>query len=60
MSLSCFDEKRFILGDGIHTLAYIHKDLRKQIHANDHKQEKILIDEEKFKNIVNKRRDSHR
>ena len=60
MSLSCFDKKGFVLGDGIHTLAYIHKDLRKQIHANDYKQEKILIDKEKFKNILSKRRDSHR
>ena len=28
-SLSCFDDKRFVLDDGIHTLAYFHKDLRK-------------------------------
>ena len=25
MSLSCFDDKRFVLNDGIHTLAYLHK-----------------------------------
>ena len=24
--LSCFDDKRFVLDDGIHTLAYFHKD----------------------------------
>ena len=36
-SLSCFDDKRFVLDDGIHTLAYFHKDLRKQILADDHK-----------------------
>ena len=24
-SLSCFDDKRYVLDDGIHTLAYIHK-----------------------------------
>ena len=29
MSLSCFDGKRFVLDDGIHMLAYSHKDLRK-------------------------------
>ena len=29
ISLSCFDDKRFILDDGIHTLAYFHKDLKK-------------------------------
>ena len=27
-SLSCFDDKRFVLDDGIHTLAYFHKDLK--------------------------------
>ena len=26
--LSCFDDKRFVLDDGIHTLAYFHKDLK--------------------------------
>ena len=29
ISLSCFDDKRFVLDDGIHTLAYFHKNLRK-------------------------------
>ena len=29
ISLLCFDDKRFVLDDGIHTLAYFHKDLRK-------------------------------
>ena len=24
ISLSCFDDKRFVLNDGIHTLAYFH------------------------------------
>ena len=28
ISLPCFDEKRFILDDGIDTLAYFHKDLK--------------------------------
>ena len=28
-SLSVFDDKRFVLDDGIHTLAYFHKDLKK-------------------------------
>ena len=27
LSLSCFDDKRFILDDGVHTLAYFHKDI---------------------------------
>ena len=29
ISLSCFDDKRFVLDDAIHALAYFHKDLRK-------------------------------
>ena len=27
ISLSCFDDKRFILGDGVHALAYFPKDV---------------------------------
>ena len=27
--LSCFDDKRFVLNDGIHRLAYFLKDLKK-------------------------------
>ena len=30
ISLSCFDDKRLVLDDGIHTLAYFHKDCKKQ------------------------------
>ena len=26
ISLSCFDNKRYVLDDGIHTLAFFHKD----------------------------------
>ena len=29
ISLSCFDDKRFALDDGIHTLTYFHRELRK-------------------------------
>ena len=28
--LSCFDDKRYVLGDGINSLAYFHKDIRSQ------------------------------
>ena len=28
ISLSVFDDKRFVLNAGIHTLAYFHKDLK--------------------------------
>ena len=27
ISLSCFDDKRCVLNDGIHTLSYFHKDI---------------------------------
>ena len=30
ISLSCFDDKRYILHDGINSLAYFHKDVRSQ------------------------------
>ena len=29
ISLSCFDDKRYILDYGVHTFAYFHKDLKK-------------------------------
>ena len=36
ISLSCFNDKRYVLGDGINTLAYFHKDIdlfcKNQIH----------------------------
>ena len=41
ISLSCFDDKRIVLDDGIHTLAYFHKT---QIRADDHKKEEIQKD----------------
>ena len=28
ISLSCFDDKRYVLGDGINYLAYFHKDIK--------------------------------
>ena len=43
ISLSCFDDKRFVLDDGIHTLAYFHKDFL----TNDHKEKEILTDKSK-------------
>ena len=38
-SLTAFDDKRFVLNDVIHTFPYFHKDLKKQILTEDHKQE---------------------
>ena len=31
ISLSCFDDKRFVLDDGVHTSAYFHKDCNKNV-----------------------------
>ena len=42
ISLSCFDGKRYVLDDEIHTLTYFHKDLKKNIFIDNHKQEEIL------------------
>ena len=35
ISLSCFDDKRFALDDGVHTLAYFHKDCNKKCDKNE-------------------------
>ena len=35
ISLSCFDDKRFVLNDGVHTLAYFHKDCNKKYNKNE-------------------------
>ena len=34
-SLSCFDDKRFVLDDALHTLAYFHKDCNKKYDKNE-------------------------
>ena len=39
ISLSCFDDKRFVLDDGVHTLAYFHKDCNKKCDKNENKNE---------------------
>ena len=34
ISLSCFDDKRYVLDDGVNTLAYFHKDCNKKCDKN--------------------------
>ena len=34
ISLSCFDDKRYVLDDGVNTLAYFHKDCNKKYNNN--------------------------
>ena len=40
ISLSCFDDKRYVLDDGVNTLAYFHKDCNKCDKINDNKDNK--------------------
>ena len=59
MSLSVFDEKRFVLNDGIHTLAYFYKDRFTQIieiSKDSHKKKRFS----QIRKILIKRRDSHK
>ena len=49
ISLLCFDDKTFVLNDGIHELAYFPKDLKKQILTDNHKKEEIQKDSHKKK-----------
>ena len=35
ISLSCFDDKRYVLDDGVNTLAYFHKDFNKICDKNN-------------------------
>ena len=44
ISFLCFDDKIFVSNDWVHTLAYFHKELRKYIHTDDHKEKEILTD----------------
>ena len=37
ISLSCFDYKRYVLDDGVNTLAYFHKDCSKKWDKNGNK-----------------------
>ena len=47
ISLSCFDDKRYVLDDGVNTLAYFHKGCNKKCdknknnnHNNNHNKDK--------------------
>ena len=50
ISLWCFDDRRFVLDDGIHTLAYFHKN----------RFTSMIINKKRFIKILIKRRDSQR
>ena len=44
ISLSCFDNKRFVLDDGIHTFAYFHKDLKQKVLQDKNKCSQMKVD----------------
>ena len=50
ISLSCFDNKRFLLDDGIHTLAYFHNDLEKNRFLQ------MIIDKKSFSKMIIKKK----
>ena len=39
ISLSCFDDKRLLLDDAVHTFAYFHKDCNKKCDKNENENE---------------------
>ena len=55
LSLSYFEDKRIVLDDAIHTLAYFHKDLKKnrflQMIINKKRFKKIFADDQRFTEI---------
>ena len=53
ISLWCFDDKRFVLNDVIHILAYFHKELKNRF-------SQMIIYKKRFRKILIKRRDSQR
>ena len=53
ISLSCVDDKRFVLDDVIHTLAYYHKDLKNRF-------SQMIINKKRFSQIRRIHKDSHK
>ena len=51
ISFSCFNDKRFVLNDGIHTLAYFQKDI------DSHRWKRILMTRKRFSQM---KKNSHK
>ena len=51
-SLSCFDDKRFVLNDGIHTLAHFHKGFKKTDSCIYYILSQIKTDSKRFLQII--------
>ena len=62
ISLSCFDDKRFVLDHGIHTLAYFYKDLKNRFSQITIKKrfKKILTKKKRFSQIRKIQKDSRK
>ena len=54
ISLSCFDDKRFVLDNGFHTLAYFYKDCNKNCDKNQNNNKNHDNDNNNNKNNNNK------
>ena len=66
-SLSVFDDQRSVSYDGIHTLAYFHKDLKNRFthmiinrERETERERQIDRERERFKKILTDKRDSKR
>ena len=46
---SCFDDKRFVLDDGVHTLAFFHKNLRNRF-------SQMIINKNRFSKMIMKKK----
>ena len=55
ISLSCFDDKRYMLDDGIYTLAHFHKDIKIVLQVVK-RFNKIVIKKKRLKKIVIKKK----
>ena len=55
ISLSCFDDKRYMLDDGIYTLAHFHKDIKIVLQVVK-RFKKIVIKKKRLKKIVIKKK----
>ena len=49
ISLSCFDDKKFVLDDSIHMLSYFHKDLKNRF-------SQMIINKKRFSKIIIKKK----
>ena len=54
ISLSCFDDKRFVLDDGVYTLAYFHKDCNKNCDNSENNNDNKKRDKNENENFNNK------